>query len=191
VDKQISVSPFFIGTDPAEYPDTEYAGWRVLGQEQDLGIKLIQLLTPNQRKKATMNTDIPRDVITNPDSKKRLVEKWGISGKEMTSIQKEILEHIIREYVFNFEYEKANKIYKKILSDGLNNVYFGWIGPYDEHKAHYFIINGSSFLIEFDNNGNPRDRNNSRGNHIHSIFRLKDSEFGEDLLKRHYEQERH
>ena len=190
-DNKISVSPFFIGTDPAEYPNTEYAGWRVLGQEQDLGLKLLSILTPEQKKKATLSTDVPRDIFTNPDSKTRLVNKWGLKGKEMNIEQKEILEYIIREYVFNFEYEKANSIYKKIMKDGLGDIYFGWIGAYEESKAHYYIINGPSFLIEFDNNGNPRDRNNSRGNHIHSIFRIKDNDFGEDILKTHYEQEKH
>ena len=41
----------FVGTDPAEYPISEYAGWRVLGQEEDLGIKLINMLSPPQQKK--------------------------------------------------------------------------------------------------------------------------------------------
>lgn len=31
---QLAVTPFFIGTDPAEYPNTEYAGWRVLGRRR-------------------------------------------------------------------------------------------------------------------------------------------------------------
>ncbi|NJO24676.1 MAG: DUF3500 domain-containing protein [Bacteroidia bacterium] len=63
---KISVTPWFIGTDPAEMMITQYAGWRILGQEEDLGIKLINLLTPAQQKKATMNTDVPGDMITAP-----------------------------------------------------------------------------------------------------------------------------
>ncbi len=38
----ISVTPFFVGTDPAEFLMSEYAGWRVLGQEEDMGLKLVQ-----------------------------------------------------------------------------------------------------------------------------------------------------
>lgn len=183
----ISVTPWFIGTDPAEMMMTEYAGWRVLGQEEDLGLQLIHALTPVQQKKATMQADVPGDIITGAETGKRLIDYWGIKGSELTSEQKAILQYIIREYVFNLEYEKASAEYAKIVKAGIDNVYFGWIGPYDENKAHYFILNGPTFLIEFDNAGGPR----REGNHIHTIWREKGNEYGEDVLKKHYLQEKH
>ena len=183
----LSVTPWFIGTDPAEMSITEYAGWRVLGQEEDLGIKLIHLLTPAQQKKATMSDEVPGDIITGAETGKRLIDYWGIKATELTKQQKAVLENIIREYVYNMEYEKAEEEYNKIVKTGIDNIYFGWIGPYDEYKAHYFILNGPTFLIEFDNAGGPR-RN---GNHIHTIWREKGNEFGEDMLKKHYQAEKH
>ena len=183
----ISVTPWFIGTDPAEMQITQYAGWRVLGQEEDFGIKLIHMLTPAQQKKATMSTEVPGDIITGAETGKRLVDYWGIKGAELNKQQRTVLENIIREYVFNMEYEKAMEEYNKILKAGIANVYFGWIGPYEEGKAHYFILNGPTFLIEFDNAGGPR----RAGNHIHSIWREKGNEYGEDILKKHYQAEKH
>ncbi len=182
VDDKISVTPFFIGTDPAEYPDTEYAGWRVLGQEEDLGIKLIHLFTQEQQMKSTMSTAVPADIITAADSGKRLIDNWGLQASEMTLEQKAVLEYIIREFVFNLEYDKAVIEYDKILKAGIDKIYFGWIGAYDETKAHYYVLNGPTFLIEFDNNGGPRQR----ANHIHAIWREKSNEYGEDVLKTHY-----
>ena len=76
--------------------------------------------------------------------------------------------------------------YEKILKAGIENVYFGWIGAYQEHKPHYYIINGPNFLIEFDNRGFQND-----GNHIHAIWREKGNEYGEDVLKKHYLTEQH
>ena len=184
---KLSVTPWFIGTDPAEMSITEYAGWRVLGQEEDLGLKLIQSLTPAQQKKATMSTDVPGDIITGAETGKRLIDYWGIKASELTKQQKVMLESIIREYVFNMEYEKAAVEYKKIAKAGIDNIYFGWIGLYDEYKRHYFIVNGPTFLIEFDNAGGPR----GNGNHIHTIWREKGNEFGEDVLKKHYQTEKH
>jgi hypothetical protein len=177
VKDRLSVTPFFIGTDPAEYPNTEYAGWRVLGQEEDLGIKLIQLFSAEQQKKATMSKDVPRDIITGAETGIRLVDYWGIKGSEMTKEQRAILQYIIREFVFNMEYEKAIAEYNKILKAGINKIYFGWIGPYVENKPHYFILNGPTFLIEFANNN---------GNHIHAIWREKGNEYGEDVLRQHF-----
>ncbi len=183
----LSVTPWFIGTDPAEMSITQYAGWRVLGQEEDLGLELIHMLTPAQQKKATMNKEVPGDIITGAETGKRLIDYWGIKGSELTKEQKAVLQYIIREYVFNMEYEKASEEYAKIVKAGIDNIYFGWIGPYDEYKAHYFVLNGPTFLIEFDNAGGPR----GKANHIHTIWREKGNEFGEDVLKKHYQQEKH
>jgi hypothetical protein len=187
VKDRLSVTPFFIGTDPAEYPSSEYAGWRVLGQEEDLGIKLINQLSPAQQKKATMSTDVPRDIITAAESGKRLVSDWGILGADMNVRQKAILQYIIREFVFNMEYDKAVIEYDKIVKAGIDKIYFGWIGAYDEKVPHYFVLNGPTFIIEFDNNGGPRNG----ANHIHAIWREKGNEYGEDVLKQHYLMEKH
>ena len=183
--QQLSVTPMFVGTDPAEYPILEYAGWRVLSKEEDLGIKLINSMSQTQQKKATMSNDVPGDIITAAESGKRLVDYWGIKGTELNKHQQEILKGIIREFVFNLDYEKAVPVYDKILKAGIRDVYFGWIGLYEEKKPHYYIVNGPTFLIEFDNNGGPR----RAANHIHAIWREKGNEYGEDLLKEHYETE--
>jgi len=186
VNDKLSVTPYFVGTDPAEFPILTYAGLRILGQEEDLGIKLIQLLSPAQQKKATMSVDVPRDIITAAESGKRLVDNWGIQASEMTKEQQTVLQYIIREFVFNLEYEKAVIEYDKILKAGIGKIYFGWIGLYDESKPHYYVLNGPGFLIEFDNCGG-----NGKGNHIHAIWREKGNEYGEDVLKKHYLSEKH
>lgn len=187
VNDKISVTPYFMGTDPAEFPISEYAGWRVLGHEEDLGIKLVHLMTPIQQKKATMSGAVPGDIITSAESGKRLVDNWGILGADMTKDQKTVLQYIIREFVFNLDYEKAVIEYDKILKAGIDKIYFGWIGEYDEKKPHYYVLNGPTFIIEFDNNGGPRNI----PNHIHIIWREKGNEFGEDVLKKHYQMEKH
>lgn len=88
VDDKLSVTPFFIGTDPAEYPNTEYAGFRVLGQEEDLGIKLMALLSPALHLKATISKEVPGDIFTSAESGKRLLDFQGIKGSEMSKEQK-------------------------------------------------------------------------------------------------------
>jgi len=181
--KKLSVTPLFVGTDPAEILLSEYAGWRVLGQEEDLGIKLMGTMTTAQKLKAIKTTEVPGDIITAAESGKRLVDYWGIKGSELNKTQQEILKNIIREFVFNLEYDKAVAEYEKILKAGISNIYFGWIGETVEIRSHYYILNGPTFLIEFDNNGGPR----GRANHIHAIWREKGNEYGEDLLKKHYE----
>jgi hypothetical protein len=187
VNDKISVTPFFVGTDPAEYTVSEYAGWRVLNQEEDLGLRLVNSLTEEQRKKAIQSTTVPGDIITSAESGKRLVDNWGIKSGELDKKQQLMLQNIIREFVFNMEYEKATIEFNKIEKAGLDNIYFGWIGALEEKKGHYYVINGPTFLVEFDNYGGPRNS----ANHIHAIWREKGNEYGEDVLKKHYLTEKH
>ena len=177
VNNTFSVTPFFIGTDPAEFPLSEYAGLRVLGKEEDYGLKLISMLNESQKKTATSEKSAPGDIITSPESKLRLLDYWGIKASEFSAEQKTVLTDIIREYVYNLERDKADIEYDKIMKAGIENIYFGWMGSYEENKRHYFVVNGPTFLIEFDNNN---------GNHIHTIWRTKGNDFGEDILKQHY-----
>ena len=183
----IAVTPFFIGTDPAEYMISEYAGWRVLGQEEDYGLRFMQSLSPALQQKATRKGAAPEDIITGAESGKRLIDYWGVKASELSIEQKSLLESMIREFVFNMEYDKAMIEYDKIKKAGIGNIWFGWIGAYDEKKPHYYVINGPTFLIEFDNNGGPRND----ANHIHAIWREKGNECGEDVLKQHYLKEKH
>jgi hypothetical protein len=182
---KLAVTPFFIGTDPAEYPIMEYAGWRVLAMEEDYGMALMKSLDASQKKIAIKSGEVPGDIITAAESGKRLVDYWGIKGTELSAKQKSVLAKIIREFVFNFEYDRAKLEYSKIEKAGMENIYFGWIGSGNEFEPHYYILNGPTFLIEFDNNGGPR----KSANHIHAIWREKGNEYGEDLLKQHYLQE--
>lgn len=182
---QLAVTPMFVGTDPAEYTMLEYAGWRVLSKEEDEGLKLVQSLSPAQKTKATASTEVPGDIITAAESGKRLVDYWGIRVSELSAAQQETVKAMIREFVFNLGYEKAQAEYSKIMAAGIGQVYFGWIGAYEEKRSHYYILNGPTFIIEFDNNGGPR----GVANHIHAIWREKGNEYGEDLLRQHYLQE--
>lgn len=181
VGDKFSVTPLFMGTDPAEVHSTKYAGLRILNKEEDYGFHLINSLSEEQKAVATLSQDVPGDIITNPNFKGRLTEYQGIKASALNTQQKQLLEYIIEEYVNNLEHEKAAEYLNKITKSGLDNIYFAWIGSFQHQKPHYYIINGPDFIIEYDNVGFQKN-----GNHIHSIWREKGNDFGEDLLKEHY-----
>jgi len=65
----------------------------------------------------------------------------------------------------------------------LDQIHFAWMGDQKPEigsgHGHYYRIHGPSFLIEFDNTQNG-------GNHIHSVVRDLNNDFGEDMLGAHY-----
>lgn len=182
--KSVSISPFFLGTDPAEVKSGKYSGLRILSKEEDYGFMLLIFLTADQKRKAILSQDVPRDIITNPNSGQRINGYYGISVKDMNKDQKAVLEILIQEYTHNFEHNLAHSLYDKIIKTGIEKVYFAWIGGTRRDQPHYYIIHGPDFIIEYDNYPN-------NGNHIHLILREKNNDFGEDILRAHYENSEH
>jgi len=186
VGDHFSVTPFFLGTDPAEVHTTKYAGMRFLSKEEDYGFQLINSLSEQQKAVATLSKDVPQDIITNPQSEQRITTYEGIKASDLTPEQQKFLKYIIEEYINNLEHEKAHEYLDKFYATALDSIYFAWIGSYVAQKPHYYVINSPDFLIEYDNMGFQRN-----GNHIHSIWREKGNDFGEDILKEHYLEHQH
>ncbi len=184
--KSVSMSPYFIGTDPSEVKFGKYSGLRVLSKEEDYGFMLVNALTDSQKAIAILKQNVPKDIITSPQAKQRITDYYGIPASQFTADQKTMLTLLIQEYTHNFEHQKAHQLFEKITQSGLDNVYFAWIGSLENNKPHYYIINGPDFLIEYDNVGFQND-----GNHIHAILREKGQDFGDDMLKRHYLEAKH
>ena len=57
-------------------------------------------------------------------------------------------------------------------------VYFGWAGGTERGEPHYYRVQGKTFLLEYDNTQND-------ANHVHSVWRSFDGDFGRDLLGEH------
>lgn len=60
-----------------------------------------------------------------------------------------------------------------------SDVAFAWAGSTRRGEGHYYRIQGPTFLVEYDNTQNG-------ANHIHTVWRDFDGDFGRDLLREHY-----
>lgn len=180
----LAVSPSFFGSNPAEVPRGPHKGLRVLGAEEDLGRELISALSDQQRKLAIFSATAPREIITGNARQAKRLDPLGISARDFTDSQKELLRKLIREYLFRFRTEVAETDFKKIEAAGFENISFAWAGPVERGHGHYYRVQGPTFLLEYDNTQN-------RANHIHTVWRDLENDFGEDLLKKHYEQSSH
>ena len=69
--------------------------------------------------------------------------------------------------------------WERIERGGLGTVRFSWAGGLEPGQGHYYRVQGRTFILEYDNTQND-------ANHIHTVWRDAERDFGVDLLKEHY-----
>ena len=107
------------------------------------------------------------------------MEPVGIEFQDLKGKQKKILWKLIHVYLDNMRPEIAQARLDKIEKEGEAGIAFGWAGSEKPGEGHYYRVQGPSFLIEYDNV-------QGGANHIHTVWRDFDGDFGRDLLKEHY-----
>ncbi|MFK7765716.1 MAG: DUF3500 domain-containing protein [Mariniblastus sp.] len=178
--KTVVTTPAFFGTNPAEVRQGKLAGLRPLGEEEDLARSLVKKLTVEQKEKAILKIEAPSDVINGPGRVAEPLTPSGIAATEMTEEQTKILRQLVAVYLGKFRTEIAMNDWKKISEAGFEKVHFAWAGKIGIGKPHYFRVQGPTFIMEYDNTQN-------KANHAHAVWRDFKNDFGEDLLKKHYE----
>jgi len=181
---KISATPSFLGTNPAEVKEGPRKGLRVLAAEEDLARTLVKSLNDEQKKGAILTNVAPKEIITAAERKVKPLETAGISASTLTHGQSEMLMNLIKEYVQRHRPDVAEVDLKKIHHAGIEKIHFAWAGGLERGEGHYYRIQGPTFLMEYDN---TQDNNN----HIHAVWRDFENDFGEDLLRRHYDQPPH
>jgi hypothetical protein len=176
--------PVFFGSNPAEVRQGPRKGLRVLAVEDDMGRELVKSLDESQQKKAIINAKSPNEIITGNSRKANPGPPVGIPLSEMTAAQKKILMSLIENYAYRLRPELADQDLAKIDKAGVDKIHFAWAGSLEPGQGHYYRLHGPSFLVEFDNTQN-------NANHIHTVWRDSADDFGEDLLREHYDNSKH
>jgi Protein of unknown function (DUF3500) len=180
----VAVTPSFMGANPATVPAGPNKGFRALAAEEDLGRQLVKSLNEEQRKVAVITNVAPGDIVTASLRKVRPLEPTGLGADRLSASQKEMLLALIKEYLFRCRSEIAEDDLKKIQAAGFDKIHFAWAGGFEHGEKHYYRVQGPTILLEYDNTQND-------ANHIHSVWRDFENDFGEDALRRHYEQNPH
>ena len=141
-------------------------------------------MTHDQKLKAVFELKAFTEIVTTNSQKVGPLEPAGILAREMTPPQKIVLNKIIAAYLLSMPVSLANARIEKIGIEDMNIVRFGWAGETVHGKPHYYRIQGKTFLIEFDNT-----QDNS--NHIHTVWRDFNGDFGQDLIRQHYHNSKH
>jgi hypothetical protein len=172
--------PVFFGTNPAEVREGPRKGLRILAAEDDLGHELIRSCTPEQKKKAIIQPDAPKEMFTAANRKSDLEGPAGLAFGDLNEAQQKMLKRLVDHYAHRLRATMATEDLEKIEKAGWDKVHFAWAGGIDEGQGHYYRLHGPTFLVEFDDVQNM-------ANHVHTVWRDSANDFGDDLLKEHYQ----
>jgi hypothetical protein len=176
----IGPTPTFFGANPAQVRHGAQAGLRALKDEEDLGRQLVKELDPSQRQVALISAQAPADILTrNLPQVGEAVKPEGLAGTGMNASQRQVLQALVEVYINRLPEDLAQVERGKLES--LGAVHFAWAGGLERGQPHYYRVQGSAFLVEYDNTQND-------ANHIHAVWRDLENDFGADLLRRHYQQ---
>lgn len=176
----ISSTPAFMGSNPAVVPSGPQKGLQILKDEEDHARALLSEFNDEQLKKVIIMDEAPGDIITTNEREVELGEFKGFPVGDMNSRQRELLLNLLDLYIQNYKQEFASGFMDRIKAKGIENIYFAWAGSTEKNGPHYYRLHGPNILIEYDNTQN-------NANHVHTVIRDLENDFGGDLLKKHYE----
>ena len=197
----LSATPFLLGSAPGQF-----GPYRLLSEEEDLGFALLHSLDDEQRKRTIIHPVSPvdfvtrtvrrigdvelpdyhavgaRDVMINDADRQALLyskaNPRGIAAGALTSSQRRKFDDLLECYVSRAKPEHVGAEMDRIQLAGADALHFAWAGGADDKSGHYYRIQGPVTLIEFDNS-------EDNANHVHSVWRDPENDFGEDLLMKH------
>ncbi len=198
----VASTPCLLGMEPAEF-----GVMRPLREDQDLGFELLYSLSGAQRGQALLHDVAPPNFVTrvvpkigreerpgdhelgfdsyviDDEARDRLKfvrnQPRGVAAAQMDAGQQAKLTSLIECFVSRMPDEVAEIEMDRLRAAGLEQVHFCWAGQMERGQPHYYRLQGPSFLVEFENA-------QSGGNHIHTVWRDPNNDFGDDMLARHH-----
>jgi hypothetical protein len=180
VDGKVSDSPSFFGSNPAEVRIGPRKGLRVLALEDDYGYDVMESLDKGQQDVAVVDKTALKDIITGASRKAALNgAPNGLSAAKMTDAQYDKLMTLVDLYASNVPQAMADRRMELARKQSKEATFFAWTGEVKRGALHYYRVQTPAFLIEM-------DCTQDQGNHIHSVWRDYENDFGLDMLKAHY-----
>jgi hypothetical protein len=174
----IATTPTFLGANPAVVRDGPQKGLRVLAAEEDAARALLDSMQGAVRSAAIIANVAPGDILTTNSMKVDPLAPIGVKASAMSGDQRERLMKLIEVYASVMTDNLAAERLARLKKAGLDEIAFAWAGDTERGRKHYYRIQGPTFLIEYDNTQND-------ANHIHTVWRDFDGDFGRDLLREH------
>lgn len=168
--ERVVMTPFFLGAWPTETD----AGLRAMEREENAARELILSLGDADRATAIFRVDTLTRHVTSNSARVQPLDPVGIAYSALGTAQQALVDEILFTYTAVLPDEIATQLRERIDKAGRGAIQFGWAGPLEPRRPHYYRLQGPTFLLEFDNSRNG-------GTHIHSVWRDFEQDWGDTL----------
>ena len=200
--QRVAMTPCNLGSEPARSGVLD-----PLGEEERTAFELLHALEPDQAATAVIHDRAPADYVTrqvpligaveypdfydlgiphyriSEDDRAALAfradQPAGVQASTLRSEQADRLWRLVTLHLERAPAELAARQLDRVEREGAENLWFAWAGGREPGTSHYFRVQGSHLLLEFDNAIDS-------GDHIHSVWRDYRNDLGHDLLLDHY-----
>lgn len=172
-------TPLFLGANPARVAVEGVVVSRPLAPEEDLGFALLEMLDDRQRARAHVSDQAPADIPSGDASRVPGLDlDQGLRLADLRGEAGALARRLVGLYLQRMT-EPAREGYEAdVIGDAWDEFRFLWCGASRPGVGHYYRLAGPRFLAELDNTQDG-------ANHVHTVWRDPDGDFGRDLLGDH------
>ena len=160
----VSSTPEFFGANPGLIDAGPGRSLRVLGRREDLARDILKACNDAQITTMWIDKKAPDDIRGGGVAQPIVSEAVGLRFADMSVEQQELLKELIGEYLSAMPATVVRERMAAITKDGLEDIRIGWWGGPDLNQPHHYVVQGKSFIIEYNNTQN-------QANHVHAIWR--------------------
>ncbi len=174
--KVVATTPEFFGANPGKVDAGPGRTLRVLAPEEDLARQILKLCSPEQKKRMLVDPKAPGDIRGAGAPQPDTTPPVGLTFSEMNADQQKLLTELLGEYLKNMPADVERERTARIDAAKRDGIAIAWWGDSEVDKPHAYRVQGSTFLIEYNNTQNE-------ANHIHSVWRDLAGDFNIPLKK--------
>ena len=170
-DGEVRMTPVFLGANPARVHDHDHLVAAPLAPEEDLGFELLHALTEEQRSSAIVSDTAPDDITTRDLPRIDAPPTDGVPLAAIDGPARMAADALLGVYL--------DRVVDGSHRPDPDGATFAWMGATEPGTGHYYRIAAPRLLAELDNTQND-------ANHVHTVLRDPQADFGDDILATHH-----
>jgi len=174
----VVATPSFLGANPASHRDGAGRLVRPLGREEDLGRALVHSLDPASLTRAIVSEEAPPEIVTSNRPFVEAAPPAGVPVADVGPEARELVGRLLETWAVRLPDAVARAELDRLDGPDGRELHFAWAGGLEPGTGQYYRLSGPRLLLEYDNT-------QDRANHIHTVWRDPEGDFGRDLLREH------